>query len=409
MNHTYILGALALGLAASINAADWPSWRGPNRNGSTPENVANESWGNEGPKPLWKAKAGVGFASITVADGRVFTLGNVDKSDTATLWCLDPATGAKKWSREWSSPLKPTMYEGGPNSSPVVDGSRLYVVIKPARIVCLETASGESVWDRDLAVESPVDMSAWGIIGSPLITGDTLVLSYGTLGTALDKNTGKTRWTNGKGQAGWNTPALATMSGEPTLMTFGTNQLAAVRLRDGKSLWSLPFGEGYFCHSADPIVNGDSVYVGSADHGGLVVKFGSGEPQTLWKHRLLGNFMVGSIVRDGHLYGINNCDVKDKAAALKCVNWETGKVLWEEPGYGWGSVIALADKKVLLLSDKGEVTVARVTPERFERLARFQAIGGKCWTPPTVANGRLYVRNGAGEIVCFDITGPKAG
>lgn len=398
-----VLGCLAVHAAA----ADWPSWRGPNKNGTTPEAVAHEQWPNEGPKVLWKAKVGVGFASVTIAKDRAFTAGNVNKSDTVTLWCLQAGSGKTLWSREWPSPLKPTMYEGGPNASPVVDGDQVYFVVKPARVVCLNAATGESVWEKDLAADSPADMSAWGIIGSPLVHNSMLILSYGTLGTALDKSTGKILWSTGAGQAGWNTPAIAGKN-QDTLVVFGTNQVSAVQLKDGKPLWGVPFGEGYFCHSADPLVNGDTVYVGSADHGGLVLRLGE-KPETLWKSRTMGNFMVGSIVRDQHLYGINNCDVKDSGAALKCVAWESGKVVWEEKGFGWGSLIGVADNKLVLLNDKGEVSIARVRPEKFELLARFQAIGGKCWTPPSLANGRLFIRNAAGDVVCLDVAPAKAG
>ena len=390
-------------------ATDWPSWRGPNRDGTTKEAVVNEGWSNEGPKALWKAKVGVGYASITIARGNAYTSGNTNKSDIATLWCLDAATGSKKWTREWPSPLKPTMYDGGPNSSPVIDGDRLYTVIKPARVVCLKADSGETIWEKDLATETPAEMSAWGIIGSPVVNDNRLYLAYGRHGTALDKKTGALIWTTGKGQAGWNTPALAKQGKEPVLISFGTNEVAAVRLKDGKPLWGVPFGEGYFCHSADPLVHKDTVYVGSADHGGMVLRFNGEQPVTLWKNRSLGNFMVGSVLRDKHLYGINNCDVKESGAALKCVEWETGKVLWEEKGYGWGSLLAAADNKLVLLSDKGEVTIGRATPKEFKLLSRFQAIGGKCWTPLTLANGRLYVRNSAGDVVCFDVGQPKAG
>jgi outer membrane protein assembly factor BamB len=394
-------------IAAFALAADWARWRGPNGDGSTPEVVNPAGWSADGPPALWKAKVGVGFASVTVAGDRAYTLGNADKSDTTTLWCLDTAKGAVVWKREWASPLAPLMYEGGPNASAVVDGAHLFTVIKPSRVVCLKAADGSPVWEQELTNAAPAGLTPWGVIGSPLVAGDKLIVTHGTLGTALDKATGKLLWTTGAKPSGFNTPVPATVKGEPSLLVFGTNQVAAVKLADGQPQWSLPFGEGYFCHSADPLVSGSTVYFGSADHGGLVLDFAGGEPKTLWKGRQMGNFMVGSVKRDGFLYGINHCDAKS-GPQLRCVGWDTGEVKWEEKGFGSGSV-TLAGDKLLILSDKGELTVAKASPEKFELLTRFQAIGGKCWTPPTLANGRLLLRNAAGDVVCFTVAPDKAG
>ena len=390
------------------DAGDWPKWRGPSADGISAERIAPDAWDKEGPKPLWKAKVGVGFTAATVADGKVFTLGNVDKSDTTTLWCLDAVTGAVVWKREWPSKLSPVMYEGGPNSSAVADGGRLFVVIKPALVLCLDAAKGATVWENDLAALK-ADLTPWGIIGSPIVLGDRVVVNYGTAGTALDKSTGKLLWTTGAKSPGFNTPALATPKGEPTLMVLATNHLAAIRVSDGKEQWQVPFGQGYFCHSSDPVVKGDEVFISSADDGGAVVRFTDGKPEQVWKNRQLGTFLATALLIDGHLYGLNSCDAKGAGAQFRCVDWKTGEVKWSEGNFGSspGSPVATAGNRVLLLSDKGELTVAKVTPEKFELIRRDQVIGGKCWTPPTLANGKLYVRNAAGDLVCVEVAAPK--
>ncbi|MCW5557254.1 MAG: PQQ-binding-like beta-propeller repeat protein, partial [Verrucomicrobiae bacterium] len=233
------------------------------------------------------------------------------------------------------------------------------------------------------------------------------LLNYGSNGTALDKATGRVAWTTGKGGRSFNVPVVASVKDEPTVLFFATNAVVALDLKNGSEQWRVPFGEGYFCHSADPVLGGDAVYVGSADHGGQVIRFAEGRPETLWKGRQLGNFMASSIVRDGYLYGINLTDAKPAQAELKCLDFKTGEVKWTEPGFGWGSFI-LAGDRLVLLSDKGELSVAKASPEKFELLARFQVIGGKCWTPPTLANGRLFVRNAAGDLVCFEVSPGRA-
>lgn len=396
---------LTLSLYSALHAADWPKWRGPNGNGITSETVDPANWDKDGPKRIWKAKVGVGYAAAVVSQGRLFTLGNLDKGDVATLWCLDAETGTVKWQHTWPSPLQPTMYEGGPNSTPVVDGDRLFVVIKPARVVCLEAASGKVVWEKDIQSELQADLSDWGIIGAPLVVDSSLVLNYGSNGTVLDKATGEVRWTTGKKGASYNVPALARLGGEPTLMVLATNALVAVHLKDGAEQWRVPFGSGYFCHAADPIVRGQSVLISSADAGAQLIDFSNGQPVTLWTNRLLGTFTATAIERDGFVYGINFCDSKATGAELRCVEWATGKVHWAEKGFGQGAFLSVGDK-FLLLSDKGELTVARVTSDKFELIRRDQIVGGTTWTPPILANGRLYVRNSAGDLVCVEV-GPS--
>jgi outer membrane protein assembly factor BamB len=396
---------LGMGLAGCMGAssgwaADWPAWRGAKGDGVVSEPLP-DTLPVEGLKRAWKVQVGVGFTAATVSGGRVYTMGNVDKTDQATVWCLDAATGGVKWKREWDSKLEPTMYEGGPNATPVVEGGALYVVVKPARVLRLKADTGETVWETDLAAKLAAELSPWGISGAPRIEGDAVVVNYGSNGTLLDAATGAVRWTTGRKSPSFNVPTPARVGNEPALMVLATNALVGVRMKDGGELFRHPFGEGYFCHASDPVVNGSSVFISSADHGGQLIDFSSGQPRVEWKTREFGNFMVTPVVMDGHLYGINACDVKQTETTLRCVEWKTGKVKWSQPGFGWGSFVAGPGNRMLLLSDKGELTLASVTPDGFRNLGSFQALGGKCWTPPVVANGRVYVRNAAGELVCY--------
>ncbi len=399
LNSAAVVGTFLL--TQSAVAGDWPTWRGPKGDGITPERFP-DALPVDGLKRAWKSQVGVGFTAVSVSGGRLFTMGNRDKSDTATLFCLDAATGKAVWTREWESPLAATMYEGGPNATPVLEGDSLYVVVKPARVLRLKATTGETVWDVNLVESHKTDLSPWGIAGAPRLTSEGVVLNYGSNGTLLDRETGKVRWTTGGKGSSFNVPATGQIGGEPGLLVLATNAVVGVRLKDGGEEFRHPFGEGYFCHASDPIVRENEVFVSSADHGGQLLKFGKGQVELVWKTREFGNFMSTPVVRDGHLYGINACGVKAADTALACVEWKTGKVLWTEKGFGWGSLVASEDGKLFLLSDKGELTLASVSPSGFKLLGRFQAIGGKCWTPPVIANGRIYLRNAAGELVCYE-------
>ena len=101
--------------------ADWAQWRGPNHDGISKETNWNAQWQGE-PKRLWSAKVGEGFSSMTVAQGRLFTMGRSGK--TETVHCLNAGTGRGGWTHGWPSKFKPKFYEGGTSSTPVVDGER---------------------------------------------------------------------------------------------------------------------------------------------------------------------------------------------------------------------------------------------------------------------------------------------
>lgn len=396
-----LFAVLTVAPLSSSLAGDWSAWRGPRGDGISAERMP-DSIPDTGLKRAWKAQVGVGFTAATVAGGRVYTLGNLNKSDTVTLFCLDAATGSEKWRKEWASPLTPTMYEGGPNATPVVEGDALYVVIKPARVVRLKASTGEVKWEVNLQEVAKADLTPWGVAAAPRVVGDAIALNYGSNGTLLDKKTGKVRWTTGTKAPSFNVPAPARFGKKEGLVVLATNAVVGVRMKDGSEVFRHPFGEGYFCHASDPVVQGQSVFVSSADHGGQLLDFSSGSAKVVWKSREFGNFMATPVLIGGHLYGINACGVKQTETELRCVDWKTGKVLWSEKGFGWGSFVATADNKLLLLSDKGELTLGAVSPAGFKSLGRFQALGGKCWTPPVVANGRIYLRNAAGDLVCYE-------
>ena len=122
-----ILAGLHLSLMAP-SAQDWPFWRGPFRNGISPETGLSPTWPAEGPKVLWKAALGKGFSSLTISRGQVYSLGNHEGTDT--LYCLDAETGRGLWKHSYPCPLDPKSFEGGPLATPVVDGDRVYSLSK---------------------------------------------------------------------------------------------------------------------------------------------------------------------------------------------------------------------------------------------------------------------------------------
>lgn len=396
-----VLAVSGLLWALAVGADDWPRWRGPDWNGVSRETGWNVAWPKEGPPKLWSANVSTGFSSVVVSANRLFTLGN--RHDVDTVFCFDASTGTPLWQHSYPCPLDPIYYEGGPGATPTVDGQRVYTLSKRGHLFCFEAATGQVLWQKNLLEDLGVQKPRWGFAGSPLVEGDLLLLNVGDGGTALDKTTGQVVWVGGKDPAGYATPTPLTLGGERSALFFSGKALVCSRMRDGRELWRFPWEERWQLNAADPIVAGDRVFVSTFGRGAALLEVSVERPTLLWTNRCLAVHFNSAVLLDGYLYGIDgNTDAPPKD--LRCVELATGQVKWRHAGLGLGSLMA-ADGKLIVLGERGELVVAAASPEAFQPLARAQVLGGKCWTVPVLANGRIYCRNARGDLVCLDVRG----
>ncbi len=383
--------------------ADWPCWRGPELNGISREADWSVAWPAEGPKRLWQAEVGTGFSSVVVSQGRLYTLGNtkIGGVEQDTVYCLDAATGAMIWKHAYPCPLDAKYNEGGPYSTPTVDGNRVYTFSKRGHLFCFATTNGQVLWWKNLMEELGVHKPTWGFAGSPLVIGGRVLLNVGRSGTAVQRATGRVLWSSGTNAAGYATPVPLPGGRDPAALIFAEKDLFAVRVGDGRVLWNHPWKSPWDINAADPIVAGDRVYLSSLDRSGTLLKVGPNGPSVVWSNRLMGNQFSQCVLWQDHLYGIDgNTDTPTNA--LRCVDFRTGAVRWSQSGLGLGQPL-LANGYLVVLSDSGELVVAPAAPEGFKPVARAQVLTGKCWTPPVLANGRLYCRNARGLLVCLSL------
>jgi outer membrane protein assembly factor BamB len=397
-------GVLIVVLSASVAAADdWPHWRGPHHNGISDEKGWRDTWPEEGPTVAWKASVGTGFSSVAVSQGRLYTLGNTDEKDTVA--CLDAVTGKAIWSHTYDAPLGMLNFEGGPTATPTVEGDKVYTLSRWGDLFCFDAASGKVRWSRNLPKETGVPVPAWGFAGSPLVYDDLLVVNVGDAGMALDKESGKEVWASANEDAGYSTP-VPFRQGDEWLALFSSGQaFTAVSLRTGKQKWQVRWATNYGVNSADPVLGGDGVLVSSGyNKGAALLKMGAGEPVEVWRNKNMRSHCNPGVLLDGCLYGIDG-DANGRAG-LRCLDWKTGQVRWTQEDVGCGAVMA-ADGKLIVLSDAGELLVAKASPEGFTPSARARVLDGKCWTVPVLANGRIYCRDAAGDLVCVDVRAAK--
>ena len=190
-------------LCPVARADDWPNWRGPNHDGVSKEKGWSSKWPEAGPKVLWEASIGAGFASMAVSDGRVYAMGNINDMDI--LYCFEADTGKEIWKKSYSCPLFDRQHEGGPAATPAVDGDEVYTFSKNGDVVCFKAATGDIVWHKNIQKELSLEFPRWHFSSSPLVVENMIVLNAGTSGVALNKNDGSLIWQNGNGPSGYAT------------------------------------------------------------------------------------------------------------------------------------------------------------------------------------------------------------
>ena len=381
----------------ALETADWPKWRGSRHDGISQERNWFTSWPVDGPKQLWKTNVGTGFSSVSVSGGRVFTMGNRDNVDT--VFCLDADNGRPVWRNSYPCPLDPRYYEGGPGATPTVDGDRVFTFSKKGHVHCIDARSGTTIWFRNLVEDLSLKLPEWSFAGSVLVEDDLLILNAGSAGTALEKQTGKIVWNSSPEPGGYATPVPFELDGRRAVAIFSAKSLVAVNPRTGEKFWDFSWETGRDVNAADPIIRGESIFISSST-GSALLQVRSNQVRVIWnKPNLMRNYFNPSVLLGDFLYGIDG--TTHRPTALACVDFQTGELKWSQPNFGSGALIA-ADGKLIIL-DKGELIIADATPEKYQERARAQVIGGKCWTAPVLANGRLYCRNAAGDLVCLQL------
>jgi outer membrane protein assembly factor BamB len=392
---SFILAAIT----QSTFAEDWPFWRGRGLNGISHETNWSTAWPTEGPKQLWKQSVGIGFSSVAVSQRRLFTLGNKDETDT--VYAFDAESGKLLWKHPYPCALDPIYYEGGPGSTPTVDGDKVYTLSKRGHVFCFDAATGKISWQKSLMEELHAGKPRWGFAGSPLVIEDRVILNVGGAGTALEQKTGRVIWSSDTNATGYATPIPYMSGNDRCVAIFSGKALVGVRVKDGRQQWRFPWEERWDLNAADPLLIGDKLFVSSFGHGCALLRLTPSGPSVLWENKNLAHHFNCGVHLNGFIYGIHgNTDQPEKD--LRCIDVAAGQVKWKQAGFGLGSLMA-ANDTLIVLSERGELVVAPASPSGFKPIARAQVLGGKCWTTPVFANGRIYCRNAEGTLICLDV------
>jgi outer membrane protein assembly factor BamB len=387
----------------NLTASDWSKWLGPNWNGTSYES----KWKSSVNDPIWKSKVGVGFSAVSVANGKLYTIGHDGKKTGGqeTVYCLNAENGKSIWTHTYNAPLLDYLHEGGPCSTPTVDGSTLYTISKHGLLHSYKANDGKVIWKKDMMkVAGMKKPPEWGFAASPVVLGNQLIIEAGAT-YSFDKKTGELNWKSKPYRPAYGTPILFQPNNKSIIAVLKTDGLVLLDYNNGKTLAFENWETSYRTNASTPIIQGNRIFISTGyQRGCALFEWKYGKLKKLYENKVISTHMNHAILLDGFLYGFDgNVHMAGKKDFV-CMEFETGKEKWRvtDRGLMVGSLIA-AGKRLIILGQRGELVFAMSNPEKFEEINRYQAIGGRCWTMPVLANGKLYLRNALGDLFCINL------
>ncbi len=377
----------------SALATDWPHWRGPALDGVTPDDPWAQAGGVAEPTELWTSDVGIGYSSVVVQDGRLYTAGWVDGRDYVR--CLDVATGDELWQFGHEIQKYDQQHQGGSGGTPAVVDGKVVHVFRDGRMVCVDTDGGGLLWERDLPGELGVQLPHFGFAGSPVPDGESVYLDFGKL-IKLDVNDGRTIWASEEDYGvSYSSPVPFTAAGRELVAGFPAYGPVVVDAASGDEVGKYRWETEWNMHATTPIIIGERVFIsaGSKSGGGLFDVTADGIAPA-WETGDMNNGMPTSVPHDGFLYGFDE-------AQLRCISLEDGTRRWSQRGLGQGTLLVAGDHLVIL-SEEGELVVARATSEAFEEVFRRDLFeGSDHWVVPVVVGDTVFCRSPAGPLLAL--------
>jgi outer membrane protein assembly factor BamB len=380
----------------------WTNFRGPNRDGKYDEMPVLTAWPAQGLPLVWKEPVGVGYASVSVADGRIYTVEQRRRQEVAAAY--DIATGRELWIQQWNAEFQDETGDG-PRTTPTYDDGWIYVLGATGELRSLNAATGAVRWGKNILSDNQAENLPWAMSASPLVVDDkVIVLPGGTSGksvVAYNKTTGAPVWRVQNDRQAYVSPMLVTLAGKRQVLVVSASRVFGLAPENGALLWSQPWDTDSGINVSQPIVVDNNRLFISSGYGkgaALIELSGSGnslQAKTVWTNINMKNKFNSSVLHEGHVYGLDE-------GILTCVEVNTGNRKWKGGRYGYGQLL-LASGNLIILSDSGELALVKASPAEYTELAKFTALDGKTWNNPAIADGKLIVRNSK-EMAVYRLT-----
>ena len=398
---------LVLAIAtATVSAADWPQFHGPNRDNKSTDKGLLKTWPEGGPSRIWEAAGiGRGYSTVAIVGNRIYTTGEIDGDCVITALDMD---GKNVWTRKngkaWDGSYP------GTRSIPTITDGLLYHQSGIGNLVCLKSDSNEVVWSANILEEFDGRKPIWGLAESPLVIGDTVICTPGgkeVSMVALDRKTGEVVWkcTGAGDKPGYASPILIEYQGLKQIVTAMSESIVGVRASDGKLLWRYPHKVYADENITTPLFHDGFLIVSGCVKKGttslqLQVSGDECSAEMHWHNKTLDNKQGGIVLLDGRLYGY--AETQSRSEPWMCIDFKSGETIFQsapvESSYKYkNGCLTYADGMFYLFSDNGNMCLAKPTDEGFEAAGRLtiKDPGTRpTWAHPVVSGGRLYIRYG---------------
>jgi outer membrane protein assembly factor BamB len=370
-------------------------------------------WVRNPPKVLWRRPCVEGYSGLAVAGNVVLTM--EQRGGEEAVVCYDRATGRQIWAYPYDAFHKDQM-GNGPRATPTIHDGLIFTLGATGELVCLN-AKKELQWSHNILRDADAKKIQWGMTGSPLIVNDLVIAHAGVdpdisptqrPGTALiayDYKIGEKRWAVANRKAGYSSPQLVTLAKVQQILLFDGEALGGFDPKTGKQLWMTPWITKMDMNMIQPVIIGDDqVFISSElDNGCALLQIkpssNSDDPwtvETVWKTKSLAARFANPVYDGKNIYGLQFLN-----GVLRCVDVKDGSLRWSGERYGPGQMLLVNDV-LLIVSDKGEVSLLATDTAEPKVLARFAALDEKTWNTPTLAGDQLFIRNQK-EIVCLKL------
>lgn len=399
-------------ISAAIQGEDCPRFRGASCDGMFLETGLLKKWPESGPKLAWSVKGlGKGYSSAVLVDGTIYVTG-MDDQNQGYLFAFN-TDGSQKWKTSYG----PEMGKTGPavagtRGSASVSGDRIFIMSGFGKLYILERENGQLLKTIDLLEQSGAGQAKFGFAECVLGDGNKVICTPGgpdsTL-IAIDKESGQIIWqTKGLSQqSAYCSARLINRGNKRLVVTLVEKGIVAVDPDTGKVLWQYEQPNRFGVRSSPPLYAEGMIYFcAGGGSGGMQLALAEDgmSVRPTWMDKTLDPQMHGVVLLDGCIYGTAQSGNK----GLVCLDWKTGKVLWNAPEVKMG-VVVCADSMLYVYAGDGTVYLVKPNPQAFEPASQFAIQEGtdEHWAHPTIANGRLYIRHGD-ALMAYDIkAGPQ--
>jgi len=390
--------------AAAEMRAEWPGFRGPERDGIVRGVRIKTDWSTSPPVQMWRRPIGPGWSSFAVSGDRLYT--QEQRGDDEIVACYKVSTGAPVWRHRDAARFWESNAGAGPRGTPTLSHGRVYAFGATGILSALDAATGRLVWSRNVAADASRKVPDWGFASSPLVVDDVVIVAAAGTLVGYDRATGNQRWSGPRHGGSYSSPHRATIDGVVQVVLLGGPGAISVAPATGSVLWEYAWEPGAIVQPA-LTADGDILINAIAMTGGLgtrrlAVTHGSQgwSVAERWTSNGLKPYFNDFVVHKGHAFGFDG-------SILACIDLEDGTRKWKGGRYGNGQLVLLADQdQLLVLSEEGELALVSATPDKFTEVARFPVLDAKTWNHPVLVGDVLLVRNGE-EMAAFRL--PLAG